>query len=100
MNSHHNDHINMKSQKENNGKWITILIVAKLLCCGLPILLLSGVALTSFSANWLLISAGVIISALISFLWFRRRKNRRLICTDGNAICVSEKAASAKKEIV
>jgi len=47
-------------------------------CCGVPLLLLSGVSLAFIVPFWPLIGGGMAALALASFLWMRVTRSRRL----------------------
>lgn len=65
-----------KIAEERSGNWsMGILAVATLhfICCGLPLLLLSGVSLAFVAPYWP-IGAGILgIVGIIGFVWYLRR---------------------------
>lgn len=88
----------MSDQKHPVSARPTVLFAAlHLLCCGIPLLLLSGVPLVAFFAsNWPAIGAVIAAIALIAAIWYLRRG----CCNEGQcragASCHSEIHANTK----
>jgi hypothetical protein len=57
---------------ENKGSVIAFGIL-HLLCCGIPLLLLSGVSLSFIAPHWPWVGAGLAILGLVGFVWYLKR---------------------------
>lgn len=58
-------------QKESLG--VSRFAALHFVCCGLPLLLLSGVSLARFWNHWPAIAGGVAIVGVIGFVWYFKR---------------------------
>lgn len=56
----------------------TVLTLFHFVCCGLPLLLLSGVSLAFIAPVWPFIGGGIAALALGAFFWRRVRRSPRL----------------------
>ena len=52
---------------------MALFALLHLLCCGLPLLLLSGVSLAFLRPTWPALGSGLAIVGVIGFAWYLRR---------------------------
>jgi hypothetical protein len=50
--------------------WVMLIAVLHLLCCGIPLLLLSGVSLAFLAPHWPLIGLGLAVLGVVGFIWY------------------------------
>lgn len=62
-------------ERRTNGgtKAVAVFAVLHLLCCGLPLLILSGGALSFVFPSWPVIGAVLAIISTVGFLWYLKR---------------------------
>lgn len=63
----------VNAEKEGGGKWIWLFAVAHLLCCGLPLLLLSGISIATFLKSNAAIAIGLAVLGVVGFIWYLKR---------------------------
>jgi hypothetical protein len=61
-----------KEQKSGVGA-MAIFAVLHLLCCGLPLLILSGISLAFVRPSWPVIGAVLAALGVIGFVWYLKR---------------------------
>src|SRR5437867_7825338 len=69
---------NMQSEVKNTeqkrgGKWIWLFAITHMLCCGLPLLLLSGISIIAFFKNNPAVSIAIATIGVIGFIWYLKR---------------------------
>lgn len=52
---------------------IAVLGIFHFLCCGIPLLLLSGVSLATIFPSWPVIGGGIAALGVIGFVWYLRK---------------------------
>lgn len=58
-------------QRTNGGtKTVALFAVLHLLCCGLPLLILSGVSLSFLLPSWPVIGAVLAAIGVVGFVWY------------------------------
>lgn len=62
-----------ETQKEGGSAWIWLVAGAHMLCCGLPLLILSGLSIFAFFKNNPAISIGLAVMGVIGFIWYLKR---------------------------
>lgn len=55
------------------GTVIALLSVFHFLCCGIPLLLLSGVSLATIFPSWPVIGGGIAMLGIVGFVWYLRK---------------------------
>ncbi len=63
----------MERQTNDGTKVVAVLAIAHLLCCGLPLLLLSGASLSFVFPSWPIIGALLAVVGAIGFAWYLKR---------------------------
>ena len=63
----------MERQTNDGTKAVAVFAIAHLLCCGLPLLLLSGVSLSFVLPSWPIIGALLAVIGAIGFAWYLKR---------------------------
>jgi|25_taG_2_1085351.scaffolds.fasta_scaffold00193_35 hypothetical protein len=63
----------MKDQGNGGRKTFLLFAILHLLCCGIPLLLLSGVSLAFLVPIWPVIGAIVAVVGVIGFIWYLKR---------------------------
>lgn len=63
--------INIKKEKVGPAIWLFAVI--HMLCCGLPLLLLSGVSIIAFFENNPFVAISLAVLGLIGFVWYLKR---------------------------
>ncbi len=63
----------MERQTNDGTKAVAVFAIAHLLCCGLPLLLLSGVSLSFLFPSWPIIGALLAVLGAIGFAWYLKR---------------------------
>jgi glucose dehydrogenase len=60
---------------EDKSGWgvVALFAVLHLLCCGIPLLLLSGVSLAFLAPKWPYIGAGLAVLGVVGFIWYLKR---------------------------
>lgn len=58
-------------QKERDA--VVLLAVLYMVCCGLPLLLLSSISLASIYAHWPVLAAALVVLGAVGFAWVRKR---------------------------
>lgn len=61
-----------KMQREGFGL-VVIFALLHLLCCGLPLLLLSGISIGFLAPRWPFLGGAVAVIGLIGFIWYLKR---------------------------
>ena len=61
------------TQTKSGGIGITLFAVLHLLCCGLPLLLLSGVSLATLWSKWPVVAGALAIMGVVGFIWYLKR---------------------------
>lgn len=61
--------------KEDKVGWgaVALFAVLHLLCCGIPLLLLSGVSLEFLAPRWPAIGTALAVLGVVSFIWYLKR---------------------------
>ena len=61
--------------KERRGGWglVAVFAVLHLLCCGVPLLVLSGVSLGVLFPKWPVAAAVLAVVGVVGFVWYVRR---------------------------
>lgn len=77
-------------ETQSAGPGVALFAVLHLLCCGLPLLLLSGVSLATLWSKWPLIAGGLAILGVIGFVWYLKR---------GCATCPRNEGRCFRKDI-
>lgn len=72
------------------GLTITLLAALHVLCCGLPLLLLSGVSLATIFPSWPVIGAVVAVLGIVGFVWYLRKGCAT--CPGNSMRCRAEKS--------
>jgi hypothetical protein len=62
----------MNNQKKT-GAGVAVFAVLHLLCCGIPLLLLSGVSLAFVRPAWPVISVMFAVLGIAGFVWYLKR---------------------------
>jgi hypothetical protein len=60
-------------ETEQSKRSIAIFAVLHLLCCGIPLLLLSGVSLAFLAPSWPVAGAVLAILGVVGFVWYLKR---------------------------
>lgn len=63
----------MKDQGNGGSKTFLIFAILHLLCCGIPLLLLSGVSLAFLVPTWPVVGAILAVVGIIGFIWYLKR---------------------------
>ncbi|HSH39155.1 MAG TPA: hypothetical protein VK993_10245 [Chthoniobacterales bacterium] len=63
----------INNETESSGVGVALFAVLHLLCCGLPLLLLSGVSLATLWSKWPLVAGGLAILGAVGFVWYLKR---------------------------
>lgn len=63
----------MEDQKRKGTSTFLIFTILHLLCCGIPLLLLSGVSLAFLVPSWPIIGVVVAVIGVIGFIWYLKR---------------------------
>lgn len=61
------------TQEGRSGVLIAAFAVLHLICCGLPLLLLSGVSLAVIVPSWPLIGGFLAVIGVVGFAWYLKR---------------------------
>ena len=61
------------TEQKGSGKWIWLFAIAHLFCCGLPLLILSGVSIVTFFKSNAVIAVGLAALGVIGFMWYLKR---------------------------
>jgi Flp pilus assembly protein TadB len=67
----------IKTEKESSGIGILFFALAHLLCCGLPLLLVSGFSIVALFKNNPVISIILAIAVLSTIVWFVKKRRSR-----------------------
>lgn len=60
-------------QDKNGAGAFWLFAVLHFLCCGLPLLLLSGVSVASLWGRWPYLAGGLAAEGIIGFVWYLKR---------------------------
>lgn len=52
---------------------VLLFALLHVVCCGIPLLLLSGVSLAFLMPSWPIIGAGLAVIGVIGFIWYLKR---------------------------
>jgi hypothetical protein len=63
----------MEENSESVNRNITAFAVLHFLCCGLPLLLLSGVSLAFMAPYWPVLAGILALTGAIGFAWYLKR---------------------------
>ena len=63
----------MKDQDNGGSKTFILFAILHLFCCGIPLLLLSGVSLAFLVPIWPVVGAIVAVVGVIGFIWYLKR---------------------------
>ncbi len=63
----------MEQQTNGGTKAVALFAIAHLVCCGLPLLLLSGVSLSFVFPSWPIIGALLAVIGVLGFAWYLKR---------------------------
>lgn len=63
----------MEYKHANNSFGIILFAVLHLLCCGIPLLVLSGVSLSLLAPRWPLIGGALAVLGVVGFAWYLKR---------------------------
>ena len=55
------------------GFAVTLIAGLHVLCCGLPLLMLSGVSLATIFPSWPLVGGALAFLGLLGFIWYSRK---------------------------
>lgn len=55
------------------GFAVTLIAGLHVLCCGLPLLLLSGVSLATIFPSWPVLGASLALLGIVGFIWYLRK---------------------------
>ena len=77
------------SAKPPMGFTIVALSALHVLCCGLPLLLLSGVSLATVFPTWPAIGGALVILGLVGFAWYLKK---------GCATCPGSRSCRAQNQ--
>lgn len=87
----------VKAENDGGGKWIWLFAVAHLLCCGLPLLLLSGISLATFFKSNAAIAIGLAILGVIGFMWYLKRGCAT--CPRNEGRCIGGECKTSTKNV-
>ena len=76
------------TSKEGVGKGVWLFAIAHMLCCGVPLLILSGVSIFTLLKTHVIISISLALLGIIGFIWYLKRgcatcSRNEGRCTDG-----------------
>ncbi len=63
----------MSEDKRDGVNLVIVFAVLHLLCCGLPLLLLSGFSLSFLTPRWPLLGAALAVLGVVGFIWYLKR---------------------------
>ncbi|MCJ8166018.1 hypothetical protein MKJ04_14320 [Pontibacter sp. E15-1] len=63
----------MENSNNKGNKAFILFGVLHLLCCGIPLLLLSGVSLAFLTPTWPVAGATLAVVGVIGFIWYLKR---------------------------
>jgi hypothetical protein len=63
----------MKDKGKGGSKTFILFAILHLFCCGIPLLLLSGVSLAFLIPTWPVVGAIFAIVGIIGFIWYLKR---------------------------
>jgi membrane protein implicated in regulation of membrane protease activity len=63
----------MNDQGNGGGKTFLVFAILHLLCCGIPLLLLSGVSLAFLAPTWPVVGVTFAIIGIVGFIWYLKR---------------------------
>lgn len=63
----------MDSEHSSGRHWIIVLAVLHLLCCGIPLLVLSGVSFSFLAPRWPILGGALAVLGLVGFAWYLKR---------------------------
>lgn len=61
------------SEKKGNGTWFVLFALAHVCCCGIPLLILSGISISTFFTSRPVIAIGLALLGVIGFIWYLKR---------------------------
>lgn len=64
----------MSGERKSNWEVVALFTALHLLCCGLPLLLFSGVSFAFLAPKWPYIGATVAVLGIVGFAWYRKRR--------------------------
>lgn len=64
----------MNNKQDTGGFWpIALFAGLHLLCCGIPLLILSGVSLAFLRGRWPVLAVVLAVIGIIGFIWYLKR---------------------------
>lgn len=60
-------------ETKSGGPGVALFAVLHVLCCGLPLLLLSGVSLATLWSKWPVVAGALAIIGVVGFIWYLKR---------------------------
>lgn len=60
-------------ENEKKTGLVAVFAVFHLLCCGIPLLLLSGVSLAFLRPTWPVIGSALAVVGIVGFVWYMKR---------------------------
>jgi hypothetical protein len=73
MKKHNISSAETNSERKQGGGSIIFFAFAHLLCCGIPLLILSGVSITAFFSSRPALAIGLALLGVIGFIWYLKR---------------------------
>lgn len=59
--------------RSSGGAPFVVFALLHLLCCGIPLLLLSGVSLAFLAPSWPVVGGAFAVLGLVGFIWYLKR---------------------------
>ncbi len=87
----------IKTEEESGGKWIWLFAIAHLLCCGIPLLLLSGISLAAFFKSNATMAIGLAVLGVVGFVWYLKRGCAT--CPRNEGRCIGDSCKTENKSI-
>jgi hypothetical protein len=63
----------MDEQKKTGSGAVALFALLHLLCCGLPLLILSGVSLSFVARSWPVLGGILAVLGVVGFIWYLKR---------------------------
>lgn len=86
----------MNNQEKKTCGAVALFSLLHLLCCGVPLLLLSGVSLSFVAPQWPPIGAGLAVLGVVGFIWYLKRDCAT--CPRNKGRCMTEGRREPDKE--
>lgn len=91
----------VQNEKDGGTKWgIIIFAVAHMLCCGIPLLILSGVSIVAFFKSNAAIAIGLAVLGVVGFVWYLKRGCATCPRNEGRCIGGSCKTSNPPSKIL